>query len=174
MGKAFAVTPSKRPTLASRGCGSRDSHIFLRNIYGLGPPGSFIATRISEGVGNTMARKQILVIEDDADIRECLMLLLESEGYSVAGAADGREGLDVLARMSGPCLILLDLMMPVMNGWEFLQAKRKEDILAVIPVVVLSAGSDARGEQVEGILKKPVDVDALLAFVRKHCGSSCL
>jgi CheY-like chemotaxis protein len=122
-----------------------------------------------------MARKQILVIEDDADIRECLMLMLESEGYRVAGAADGREGLDVLAGMSGPCLILLDLMMPVMNGWEFLQAKRKDDILAVIPVVVLSAfGSDGRGEQVEGILKKPVDVDALLAFVRKHCGSSGL
>jgi len=119
-----------------------------------------------------MACKQILVIEDNADIRKLLMLTLESEGYCVLGAADGREGLDVLSRISGLCLILLDLMMPVMNGWEFLRAKRKDGILAVIPVVVLSAfGSQALGEQVDGVLDKPVDVDALLAFVSKYCGS---
>jgi CheY-like chemotaxis protein len=85
-----------------------------------------------------MACRQILVIEDNADIRKLLMLTLESEGYCVVGAADGREGLDVLARISGLCLILLDLMMPVMNGWEFLRAKQKDGVLAVIPVVVIS------------------------------------
>ena len=122
-----------------------------------------------------MACKAILVVEDDTDIREMLMLMLETEGYSVVGAAEGIEGLAVLSRISAPCLILLDLMMPVMNGWQFLRAVRKDDILAVIPVVVVSAFSgQAQDEQVEAILRKPIDVDALMEFVKKYCGPGTL
>ena len=117
-----------------------------------------------------MKCQKILVIEDDSDIRDMLMLMLESLGYNVEGAANGKEGLDMLHKTSGPCLILLDLMMPVMNGWEFLQARRRDDILAIIPVVILSAfSSEAQGEKVEGILKKPIDVDALMEFVKRYC-----
>jgi CheY-like chemotaxis protein len=113
---------------------------------------------------------KILVIEDDSDIRNMFMLLLESMGYDVVGATNGKEGLEILAGIPGPCLILLDLMMPVMNGWEFLQAIRKDDVLAVNPVVILSAFSDqVKGEKVEAILKKPVDADALMKLVKKFC-----
>jgi CheY-like chemotaxis protein len=120
-----------------------------------------------------MGCRTIVVIEDDDDIRNMLMLMLESLGYCVAGAANGREGLEVLSAAQGPCLILLDLMMPVMNGWEFLQAKREDDVLAVIPVVIVSAfSSQAKDENVEGVLKKPIDVQALLQFVKQYCAST--
>jgi len=119
-----------------------------------------------------MSCRKILVVEDDEDIRNMLMLALEIEGYSTVGAANGKEGLDLLPKMSGPCLILLDLMMPVMNGWEFLQAKRKDNVVSVIPVVIVSAFTDqAEGEEVDGVLKKPIDFDALLRCVKQHCGS---
>jgi CheY-like chemotaxis protein len=99
-----------------------------------------------------------------------LMILLETAGYSVVGAADGMQGLDLLYGLPEPCLVLLDLMMPIMNGWEFLQAKRESDILATIPVVIVSAfTSQAPVEKVEGILKKPIDLGALLRLVKEYC-----
>jgi len=119
-----------------------------------------------------MKCKTILVIEDDDDIRNMLILALQVEGFEVVGAPNGKDGMALLAKLSGPCLILLDLMMPVMNGWEFLRAKGHDDVLATIPVVILSAFVDqARDEQVEGFLKKPIDLDALLKFVVQYCES---
>jgi CheY-like chemotaxis protein len=118
-----------------------------------------------------MSCKTILVVEDDKDIRDMLALALETEGYSVVRSANGREGLDLLGNASGPCLILLDLMMPVMNGWDFLKAMRKDDILTIIPVVIVSAFADqVEGENVQGIMKKPIEFDALLNIVKKYCG----
>src|SRR5258706_14472013 len=86
-----------------------------------------------------MPAKTILLIEDDPDIREELADVLDARGYHVLVAANGKAGLDLLATMESPCLILLDLMMPVMHGWEFLEAKAKTAALSEIPVVILSA-----------------------------------
>lgn len=114
--------------------------------------------------------RSILIVEDDIDIRESLQATLTHEGYLVYTAVNGREGLDVLPRIERPCLILLDLMMPVMNGWEFLSFLRKNDLLATIPVIVVSAYvSESQPLPVEAVIKKPFDLDLLLDFVRKFC-----
>jgi len=112
----------------------------------------------------------ILIVEDDADIRESLAMLLDGEGYRVFSAANGRAGLDLLPKMPRPCVILLDLMMPVMDGWQFAHALETFDGYADVPVVLVTAYSnETRGIRHAGIIKKPVDVDALLACVARHC-----
>jgi CheY-like chemotaxis protein len=112
----------------------------------------------------------ILVVEDDQDIREMLHELLTDEGYTVFTANNGKEGLLKLQLMRRPCLILLDLMMPVMNGWEFLDAKGSNDIIASIPVIVTSAIADRnQALQVTEVVKKPIDLDALLRTIFKIC-----
>ena len=122
-----------------------------------------------------MPHQQIIIIEDDRDLRETMKELLEMEGYSVLTAANGREGLDLIAREGGPCLILLDLMMPVMNGWEFLDAmqRNQQELLARTKVAVVSAAADiAEVQQQYGcsVLKKPVSVDRLYALANAACG----
>lgn len=115
----------------------------------------------------------ILIVEDDAGIRESLHLLLESENYHVMAAANGKEALDLLKSGPHPGLILLDLMMPVMNGWEFLDAIKEDSVVSAIPVIVVTAFSEeARGMQVKRVLKKPVDFDLLLTIVKQHCVGS--
>lgn len=110
-------------------------------------------------------------MDDDETIRESLALALEQAGYEVIGAENGRAGLELLSRAPRPCLILLDLMMPVMNGWEFLEAVRATASLAEIPVVAVTAfGSRAKGIRVDQVLRKPVSLGALLGTVRRYCG----
>jgi CheY-like chemotaxis protein len=116
----------------------------------------------------------ILLIEDDADIRAVLIEFLTDEGYIVCGA---EHGADALALLSGttatPRLILLDLMMPVMNGWTFCTRQRATPALADIPIVVLSASPallDQYGPMdVAGLLAKPIDLDDLLSVVQRYC-----
>src|SRR5688572_8496646 len=87
----------------------------------------------------------ILIVDDDASIREALASLLEDEGYTAAGVANGLQALTLLRQSEElPCLILLDLMMPVMNGWEFLNEQQQELRLAEIAVVVFSAHHTAQ------------------------------
>jgi len=114
-----------------------------------------------------------MVVEDDEAIRETLRVALEMEGYVVFCAEDGREALETLPRIPRPCLILLDLMMPVMNGWELAEALAADEALATIPVVVVTAFADraAKVKKARGLLKKPVQLDVLLGTVRQHCGS---
>lgn len=115
--------------------------------------------------------KTVLVVEDDAAILECLRDALEFEGYKVHTATDGEQGLTLLSKIERPCLILLDLMMPVMDGWGFLQAKKQSDVLATIPVVVVSAaGERARQVEADGYVKKPIDLDYLIGVIQRHCG----
>src|SRR5437879_6509382 len=83
--------------------------------------------------------KTILVVEDDTATRDALSLILEAEGFGVMGAANGQEALDQLRGSRRPDLILLDLMMPVMDGWQFRRAQAQDPALSAIPVVVLSA-----------------------------------
>jgi CheY-like chemotaxis protein len=115
----------------------------------------------------------ILIVEDDFDIRDALMQILEEEGYGVRGVANGQEALDLLAREPAPKLILLDLMMPVMNGWQFRAEQLKNPRLAGVPVLVISADPHlqpkAESLGAAGLLKKPISLDELLVAVKSHC-----
>ncbi len=111
---------------------------------------------------------QILLIEDDPDLAEVLVDVLQMEGYVVSHAADGRTALAMLADPKLPDLILLDLMMPHMNGWEFREAQLRNARLAQIPVVVLSAtGERSRPIDAALILRKPVTLENLLCAVKQ-------
>ena len=113
----------------------------------------------------------MLVVDDDPDIRDTLRLVLEFAGYPVYSADNGREALEVLANAATPPgLILLDLMMPVMSGDEMLKALKQVHALASIPVTIVTASGAPMPPQASGILKKPVDMEALLRVVARHCG----
>jgi CheY-like chemotaxis protein len=118
----------------------------------------------------------VLLVDDHADIRESLGELLQEEGFRVALAADGSEALRYLRQNRAPCLILLDLMMPVMNGYEFRLRQREDPELARIPVAIISGREDAQQNALElqavGCFMKPVDLDALLGTVSAYCPCS--
>jgi CheY-like chemotaxis protein len=112
----------------------------------------------------------ILVVDDDADCRESLQLVLEDAGYAVAIAGDGREALQALESGPRPAAILLDLMMPVMDGKEFLAEIKRRPAFAAIPVIIVSAwGRKAEGvEAAQGFLEKPVDLGPMLGLIQRH------
>jgi CheY-like chemotaxis protein len=115
-------------------------------------------------------RKTILVVDDDTDLREMLTQVLEEEGYDVVSLANGREALDYLRTEAPPSLVLLDLMMPVMDGWQFRAEQCRDEALARVPVLVISAGwIDPVRNELQGAecLRKPIDVDALLRAIRR-------
>ena len=116
----------------------------------------------------------VLVVEDDLDIRQALMDILEEHGFGALGARDGAEALGLLTGATElPCLIILDLMMPVMDGATFREAQRGDPRLASIPVVVLSAHRDlerhASSLDAVSILNKPPSVRELVNVLRTHC-----
>jgi CheY-like chemotaxis protein len=116
--------------------------------------------------------KRVLVVEDDRDIRESLQDLLEVEGYAVVTAENGRDALQRLHRMEAPSVILLDLMMPVMSGDEFLQELRNDDSLREIPVLVVSAWTDEANKVLglaQGHITKPIAVPDLLSELGRFC-----
>ncbi len=112
-----------------------------------------------------MNDRRLLIVDDDSDIREVLMSILEAQGYEVAGAADGLEALERLAKGPPPSLIILDLMMPRMNGVQLLERMRAMPRFADIPVLVLSG--DAHGREltaklgVRACLLKPIELTEL-------------
>ena len=110
----------------------------------------------------------ILVVDDDILVRDTLAMLLRWEGYPVTRAANGQEALDQLRNGTLRRLILLDLMMPVIDSWQFRRHQQADPWLAAIPVVVVSAVTDVRDLGAVGYLCKPVDADELLAAVRQH------
>lgn len=118
-------------------------------------------------------RVDLLVVDDDRDIRETLQELLEGEGYDVATARNGDEGL-ARARELHPSMILLDLFMPVMDGKEFRRRQLADEELAEIPVVVVSAavGVEERiaALKVAAHLEKPLDIQVLFETVARYCG----
>ncbi|WP_437601141.1 response regulator [Sorangium sp. So ce590] len=118
---------------------------------------------------------RILVVEDDLDIRSILSQLLVFEGYDVDEASDGAEALAMLRKDPLPALILLDLMMPIMDGWQLRAELQRDPTLSSVPVVIVSA--DVRAEQeasrlrVAGLLKKPLQIEPLLDLVHRICGA---
>lgn len=120
-------------------------------------------------------KRGILIVDDSADHQELLKLLLEGEGYPVVSAVNGQNALDLLAKMEPlPGLILLDLMMPVMDGYTFRVRQLQDERLARIPVVVMSAAAfvedQTRRLNATGYIKKPVDIDELLTWTSQYAG----
>ena len=122
------------------------------------------------------AKRMVLVVEDDRDVREAITEVLVDSDFEALLASNGAEALERLrSAVVRPCVILLDIMMPTMDGWQFRSEQRRDASMKDIPVVVLSAGTDA-GEIAEkmeaaGYLKKPVALDRLLGVVNQFCGS---
>ena len=116
--------------------------------------------------------KRILVVEDDTSIRELLVELLESEGYQVASAINGLEGLKYLQSNGNPDLILIDLMMPVMDGYSFRTEQLKNTNWSKIPTVVMSAEANAKEKMknfhITAFLSKPVELDTILKTVSRY------
>ncbi len=118
----------------------------------------------SPGFEKRASDRTLLVVEDDEDIRETLVSLLSMEGFHVAGCSNGHEALAWLRASPKPDLILLDLRMPIMDGWQFRVAQKGDPQLASIPAIALSADSTPKAAAIdaEAYLKKPVDYDTLL------------
>jgi CheY-like chemotaxis protein len=117
----------------------------------------------------------IMIVEDDRDTREMLGRFLELEGFDVRTAANGQLALEALQREEEPCLILLDLMMPVMNGWQFREQQVRDPRFSRIPVIVVTAAGprdDIPEINADGWLSKPVDFDRLLATIGSLCQKS--
>ena len=117
--------------------------------------------------------RRVLIVEDDRDTREMLSRFLELEGFEVSSAANGRLALDALQNAHAS-VIVLDLMMPVMDGWQFRQQQIRDPRLASIPVVVVTAaGSRTTLPPIDaqGWLSKPVDLDRLLQTIAPLCDS---
>ena len=117
--------------------------------------------------------RQVLLVEDDPDLLGSLAAFLEAEGYEVECA---RHGLEALGRLRGgfaPAVILLDLMMPIMTGWEFRDAQRQDSDLCRIPVVVVSGMNDSARHaaflEADGYVQKPIPVQTLLETVQRYC-----
>ncbi|XXF77635.1 response regulator [Myxococcaceae bacterium GXIMD 01537] len=123
-------------------------------------------------------RGPVLIVEDDADIREPLQGYLEHHGYRVLTARHGREALELLGREPRPSLLLLDMSMPVMDGHRVLLARKASDVLRAIPVVIISAGVApmsprdralyAATYEVAATLRKPVEPQAVLEAIERH------
>jgi CheY-like chemotaxis protein len=109
----------------------------------------------------------LLIVEDEVAIRDTLTELIGKDGREIVTAGDGQEALERLTEVPRPCLILLDLMMPRMDGWEFLQRKSADPSIAEIPTIVLSGSGRPAGAMHQ--LAKPLDVERLLALVEQYC-----
>ena len=128
--------------------------------------------------GRQARQAGVLIVEDDADLRQAVCQILEEEGYRVRSAADGAEALAALEHEREPCLILLDLMMPGMNGWEFLERKNRHRRFETFPVVVVSAYLDrppagmpafaAPHLKVDAVIRKPLDLNELVETVARR------
>jgi len=120
--------------------------------------------------------QQILIVEDDSALREALAQVLADEGYDLLRARDGLEAVNCLKKGNRPDVILLDLSMPVVNGWEFRMFQKRDPDLAQIPVILITAGGYTREEvawlEPSALLPKPLDLPLLLSIIRRFCAST--
>jgi CheY-like chemotaxis protein len=112
-----------------------------------------------------------LVVDDDRDIRDALCELLEGEGYRAVSASNGQEALVYLNSREPPCVILLDLMMPVMDGWEFRRRQQNDPRWSRIPVVVITAAGKYGASSIvaERIIPKPLQLEHVLEALAQYC-----
>ena len=118
-------------------------------------------------------KRRILIVEDEPDIRESLQEIFESEGYLITTASNGKEALECLKTALPPNLILLDLMMPTMNGEEFVAEQRLNVDFAKIPVLLMSADNSTEKKAIQmgvnGHVRKPLELEDLLTMVNRYC-----
>jgi two-component system response regulator MprA len=115
----------------------------------------------------------VLIVDDDYAIRQMLQEVMEDAGYRVSTAENGAQALELLKAAAPPRVILLDLMMPVMTGWEFYREQQSDARLAAVPVIILSARPSIDREgfamAVAGFVPKPMNVEHLLMLVERYC-----
>ena len=114
----------------------------------------------------------ILVVEDDDDVREVLVESLYERGYATCTASNGEEALAFLQAAGPPCLILLDQRMPVMDGEELVSALRTTPALAAVPICLLTGDPQPAPDDVDAVLTKPIDEDALQRVLDRYCRRS--
>jgi CheY-like chemotaxis protein len=143
-----------------------------------GGGGQVVGGRVNEGRERQERADEwglVLVVDDDADIRDAVRGVLEDEGYATLEASHGREALELLRQAKvKPDLILLDLMMPTMDGWQLRTRLREDPALAVLPIVIMTAHAGvlravASTQPATPVLPKPIDVDRLLELVTSYC-----
>jgi CheY-like chemotaxis protein len=125
-----------------------------------------LSTRL---IPNAARKFVVLVVEDDDDVRDAVSEQLSADGYHVLAVGDGQRALSLLAQIT-PHVIMLDLMLPEVSGWEVLAELGADPMLAEIPVVIMSAYADQAPRDVAGVLKKPMGVNELRDAVRRVCG----
>jgi len=113
----------------------------------------------------------VLIVEDDEDLRDMMAQFLLVEGFRPETVSNGQEALDYLRKGPTPSVILLDMMMPIMDGWEFRREQQRDPRVANVPVIVLSALDRNRVGDIgeAAFMKKPLDFDRLLDLVRRYC-----
>lgn len=112
---------------------------------------------------------RVLVVDDDDMIRETLVDLLTDEGYEVGSAANGQQALEAM-RARPPCLVLLDLMMPVLDGWQVAREMQSDAVLSSIPLCIITATPHSAPSHAGCVLSKPVTLERVLAAVGERCG----
>jgi CheY-like chemotaxis protein len=120
---------------------------------------------------------ELLIVDDDDELRELLANTLRERGFSVTTVANGQEALDRLRSAALPAAVLLDLNMPTMNGWQFCAAKRADAALKALPVIVLSAAAKKDPAspyylEVDEVVPKPIEIDELLSAIERLVGGS--
>jgi CheY-like chemotaxis protein len=113
----------------------------------------------------------LLIVEDEADLREMLRDYLELHGFQVMAAGDGGEALSLISSVEHLCLVILDLIMPGMNGWDFFSQLKSSPALSATPVIVATSVPSRAPPGAVAVLRKPLDPDKLLALVRKYCAA---
>ena len=108
----------------------------------------------------------VLVVDDDPDVRDALELVVGLAGFPVVALENGRKAVDYLRQMAHPCMLLLDLMMPVMDGWQVLDIIQREELIPLSHVLVLTASRDPQLPAGVKLLPKPMTVDAIVAAIR--------
>jgi CheY-like chemotaxis protein len=113
----------------------------------------------------------VLLVDDDEDLRDSIADLLRQRGYFVETAEDGHQALALIASHHTPCVVLLDLVMPGMDGWKFLGIVQADPQMQSIPIVIASAHAATHAPAgTAGVLRKPFDLEELFATVERHCG----
>ncbi len=112
---------------------------------------------------------RVLLVEDEPLTVEALASILELEGYEIEAAYDGGTGLDMLRSAPAPCLVLLDLDLPIINGREFLRRQKRDPRIANIPVIVITGSPSPTAPGASAVLSKPVDVPKLLELMAEYC-----
>lgn len=111
----------------------------------------------------------VFLIEDEEGLREMMREALELNGYAVVTAGDGQQALAKLSAIQNLCLVILDLVMPVMNGWEFFEKMRQRAEFGTVPVVIYTSSAGRAPQGATRVLQKPISFERLLSTVREYC-----